>query len=44
MLGIKEVLLQWLTTFLIKKASGGGIKNEIISNMELTEELHKLFH
>ena len=24
-----------------KKTSGGAIKNEIISNKELTEELHK---
>ena len=27
--------------FLIKKISGGAIKNEIISNKELAEELHK---
>ena len=34
-------LLQWLINFLIKKTSGGTVKNEIISNKELTEELHK---
>ena len=38
---IKEVLLQWLIIFLLKKTSGSGIKNEIISNKELAEELHK---
>ena len=27
--------------FFGKKASGGRVKNEIISNKELTEELHK---
>ena len=26
---------------MIKKTSGGTVKNEIISNKELTEELHK---
>ena len=34
-------LFQWFITFLIKKASGSGIKNENISNKELAEELHK---
>ena len=32
--------LQWFTNFLIK-TSGGVIKNENMSNQELTEELHK---
>ena len=34
-------LLQWFTSFLIKKTSRSSIKNEIISNKELAEELHK---
>ena len=38
---IKRVLLQWFIIFLIKKTFGSGIKSEIISNKELTEELHK---
>ena len=41
MIDIKEVLLQWFTNSLIKKTSGGGIKNEYISNKELAEDLHK---
>ena len=32
-------LLQRFTSFLIKNLSGGTIKNEIISNKELAEEL-----
>ena len=28
-------------TFFDKKASGSGIKNEVISNKDLAEELHK---
>ena len=39
MMNIKGVLLQWFINFLIKKTSGGAIKNEIISNKELAEEL-----
>ena len=39
---IKMDLLQWSKTFLIKKTSGSGIKNENISNKELAEKLHKL--
>ena len=39
MMNIKGVLLQWFINFLIKKSSGGAIKNEIISNKELAEEL-----
>ena len=35
------VLLQWFIHFLIKKISGSRIENEIISNKELAEELHK---
>ena len=38
---IKEFLLQWFTIF-YKKSSGCGIVNEIISNNELAEKLHKL--
>ena len=38
-MNIKGVLLQWFINFLIKKTSGGAIKNEIISNKELAEEL-----
>ena len=34
-------LLQWLTNFLIKNSSNSSIKNEIVSNKELAEELHK---
>ena len=34
-------LLQRFTRFLIKNPSGGTIKNEIISNKELAEELRK---
>ena len=35
-------LLQWFITFLTKKTSSGAVKNEIISDEELAEELHKL--
>ena len=38
---LKGVLLQWFRDFLIKKTSGGTVKNENISDKELTEELHK---
>ena len=34
-------LLQWFINFLNRKTSGGTVKNEIISNKELAEELHK---
>ena len=34
-------LLQWLTNFLIKNSSNSSIKNEIVSNKELAEELYK---
>ena len=34
--------LQWFINFLMKKSSGSNIKNEIISNKELEEELHKV--
>ena len=37
----KGVLLQWSINFLIKKTSGGAIKNEIMSNKALAEELNK---
>ena len=38
---IKGELLQWLINFLIKKTSGGALKNEDILNKELAEKLHK---
>ena len=41
MMDINVDLLQWSITFLIKKNSGSGIKNENIANKELAEELHK---
>ena len=34
-------LLQWFIIFFIKKASDETVRNEIISNKELAEELHK---
>ena len=40
MLDINVVLLQWLINLVIK-TSAGTIKNKIISNKELAEELHK---
>ena len=48
MMDINVVLHQWSINFLIKKTSGGGatlanksaIKNKIVSNKELAEELH----
>ena len=43
MMDINMDLLQWFINFLIKKSSGGEIKNEIMSNKELAEELHKPF-
>ena len=41
MTNLKEVLLQWSVTFWIEKLLCSGIKNENISNKELTKELHK---
>ena len=38
---IKGVLLQWFITFLRKKASGSGIKNEDMSDHKWVEELRK---
>ena len=35
-------LLQWFINFLIKKTSGGTVKNEIISNKELAEQYLEL--
>ena len=37
MMDNKVDLLKWFTNFLIKKASGSGIKNENISPKELAE-------
>ena len=37
MMDNKVDLLKWFTNFLIKKASGSGIKNENISLKELAE-------
>ena len=41
MMDITVDLLQWFINFLIKKASSGTVKNEIIPNRELAEELYK---
>ena len=41
MMDINVDLLQWSINFYIKKTSGGTIKNKIISNKELAEELQK---
>ena len=41
MMDINIDLLQWLIKFFIKKIAYGAIKNEIMSNKELAEELHK---
>ena len=40
MMDVKEVLLLWLTFFLIK-TSGSGVNNKIRQNQQLAEELHK---
>ena len=34
---------QWFIKFLIKRLWGGAVKNEIVENKELAEELHKAF-
>ena len=41
MIDINVDLSQWSINFSIKKTSGGGIKDENISNKQLAEELHK---
>ena len=41
MIDINVDLLQWSTSFLIKKNSGSGIKNENISNKQLAEVFQK---
>ena len=41
MMDVNVDLLQWLLDFLIKKTSGGAIKNEAISKKELANELHQ---
>ena len=41
MIDIKGVLIQWFINFLIRKTSGGAVKNEIMQNKELAEVLHK---
>ena len=41
MIDINADLLQWFINVLIKKTSGGTIKNGYILNKELSEELHK---
>ena len=41
MMDINVDLFQCFINFLIKKTSGGTVKNQFISNKELTEELHK---
>ena len=42
MMCIKGVLLQWSINCFDKKTSVWAIKNKIMSNKELAEELHKL--
>ena len=39
--GYQRALHQWFLGFLIKKVSCGVIKNEILSNMQLAQEIHK---
>ena len=39
--GYQRSLASMVHTFLDKKTSGSGIKNDDISNKELAEELHK---
>ena len=41
MIDINVDLLQWSITFFDKKSSGSGIKNENMSDQQLSEELHK---
>ena len=41
LMDINVELLQWFINVLIKKTYGATVKNEIISNKELAEELHK---
>ena len=41
MMDINKELLHLVYKRFHKKTSGGAIKNEIISNKELAEELHK---
>ena len=41
MMGIDVDLLQWSINFLLKKTSGGTVKNDNIWHAELSEELHK---
>ena len=41
MMDIKVAMRQWFVNLLIKKTSGETVKNEIISNKELSEELRK---
>ena len=41
MIDIKGALLQWFIIFFDKKTSGRAIKNEVISNKELAEQLKK---
>ena len=38
---INADLLQWSINILLKKNSGGAIRNETMYNKELAEELHK---
>ena len=41
MMDINVDLLEWFIIFIDKKTSGKTVKNKIISNKELAEELHK---
>ena len=36
-----DINVQWFLNYLIKKTFGGTVKNQIMSNKELAEELHK---
>ena len=40
--GYQRGLVSMVYTFFDKKTSGGTVKNEIMSNKKLAEELHKL--
>ena len=41
MMGIKEDLLLWFTSFFNKKSTGSGYNNGIKQNLQLAKELHK---
>ena len=41
MMDITGVLVQWFIIFFNKKTEGGAVKNEILENQALAEELHE---